>query len=58
MSVVANMLLLCRTHAASVLQMMHVLMHNGLIEQGILDGITMPACYMAGVHRLHSSVQC
>ncbi|KAK9850625.1 hypothetical protein WJX84_003967 [Apatococcus fuscideae] len=36
-----------RTHAASVLQMMHVLMHNGLIEQGILDGITMLACYMA-----------
>ena len=28
--------------------MMHVLMHNGLIEQGVLDGVTMMGCYLAG----------
>ncbi|KAK9822894.1 hypothetical protein WJX74_001716 [Apatococcus lobatus] len=36
-----------RTHAACVLQIMHLLVHNGLIQQGILDGITMLACYVA-----------
>lgn len=41
-------LLSCRSHAASVLQIMHVLIHSGLIQQGILDGITMFACYFAG----------
>ncbi|KAK9822974.1 hypothetical protein WJX74_010416 [Apatococcus lobatus] len=38
-----------RSHAASVLQMMHLLIHNGLIQQGILDGITMLACYFAAI---------
>lgn len=37
-----------RSHAASVLQMTHLLIHNGLIQQGILDPITMLACYFAG----------
>ena len=39
----------CRIHAASVLQVTHLLIHNGLIQQGILDGITMLACYISGM---------
>lgn len=37
-----------RVHAASVLQMMHMLIHAGLMGDGVLEGITMFACYLAG----------
>ncbi|KAK9825726.1 hypothetical protein WJX74_001516 [Apatococcus lobatus] len=36
-----------RVHAAGVLQMMHLLMRNGLVQTGVLDSITELACYMA-----------
>ena len=39
---------LCRIHAAAVLQMMNLLVHAGLIEDGVLEGITMLACYISG----------
>ncbi|KAK9866452.1 hypothetical protein WJX84_006164 [Apatococcus fuscideae] len=38
-----------RVHAASVFHMMHLLIHNGLIQQGVLDGITMLGCYLAAI---------
>ncbi|KAK9837615.1 hypothetical protein WJX74_001448 [Apatococcus lobatus] len=38
-----------RVHAASVLQMMHMLIHAGLMEDGVLEGITMFACYLAAI---------
>ncbi|KAK9866453.1 hypothetical protein WJX84_009890 [Apatococcus fuscideae] len=38
-----------RVHAASVFHMMHLLIHNGLIQQGVLDGITMIGCYLAAL---------
>ena len=37
-----------RIHAACVLQMMHLILHNGLIQQGVLDGVSMLACYLSG----------
>ena len=48
-----------RIHAASVLQMIHLLIHNGLTQKGILDGITMLACYHSGVkHYFEQSCSC
>lgn len=37
-----------RTHAAGVLQSMHMLAQNGLIQEGVLDETLQLACYMAG----------
>ena len=39
----------CRVHAASVLQMMHMLIHAGLMDDGVLEGITMFACYLSAI---------
>lgn len=39
----------CRVHAASVLHMMHMLMCAGLMEDGVLEGITMLACYLSAI---------
>ncbi len=37
-----------RIHAACVLHMMHLLLHNGPIQQGVMDGVSMLACYLSG----------
>ncbi len=43
-----------RIHAASVLQMMHMLIQAGLYGDGVLEDITMFACYMSGENRISS----
>ena len=35
-------------HAAGVLQMLHMLVQNGLIQSGVLDENLQLSCYMAG----------
>ena len=35
-------------HAAGVLQMLHMLVQNGLIQSGVLDENLQFSCYMAG----------
>ena len=42
-------LLSCRCHAASVLNNMHFLIHHGLIQLGVVQDLTVLACYLAGV---------
>ena len=37
------------SHATSVLQITHLLMHNGLIQMGVLPDVMVLACYLAGM---------
>ena len=39
---------MCRVHATSVLQIMHMLMQNGLIRLGVLQDVMVLACYLSG----------
>lgn len=42
--------LLRRVHATSVLQVMHLLMHQGgLIQLGVLQNVMVLACYLASI---------
>ncbi|KAK9867909.1 hypothetical protein WJX84_002108 [Apatococcus fuscideae] len=38
-----------RTHAAGVLQMLHILLHNGLMQSGAVEGPMQLACYLSAI---------
>ena len=43
-----------RTHAAGVLQATHLLAQNGLIQEGVFDGLLQLSAYISGEDLSHS----